>query len=551
MKKTQRLKYIITAPLFIFAVVIAQLGFTADVEAASRTWTGAGDGTSMSDGANWSGGTAPSNGDEIVLPGRAPQGQTVNYNSTLNFDLPGVALSRVTLQPSASPDATYSNSGYTLKDAVLANDATIVRIYATPAQGNGTYHVNAWFDDLVAQGNLTVRSYEYSAIQGQVAGDLIVEQGAFSYTNPRALAVTGAVRVKDNASFSYRTAITARELIAEEGGSLNFSYDSPNVTLPVTLGRDATAYFNNNWDNNDGPAVYTLSGAFKLVDGVSEVAADQNVTVNITGPITASNYGQVYLHEDNVGVVNFSTLPKFEYRPVAIDGDLNQSFSTERGTQASLNGSRSTVGVMNNSILVGTGSAGLMVNIGTVSPGGPIGTMTVRDLYASGDPTQPDLGVGTLRIDMQNAQTYDKMVVGAEYSASYTSQGFNSPFVIATNSPLQLAFAEGWSFAQGDVFTIVDNLSDQPIQGTFANLAEGGRISLDGVTFAISYTGGTGNDITLTALNSATQPIPGTPNTGAQILELAKANPAVVAVLGLISVAALFFATRRARTVRR
>ncbi len=52
--------------------------------------------------------------------------------------------------------------------------------------------------------------------------------------------------------------------------------------------------------------------------------------------------------------------------------------------------------------------------------------------------------------------------------------------------------------APGDVFTIIKNDTGKPTVGTFANLPEGGHLTVSGVPLTISYHGGaSGNDVTL------------------------------------------------------
>jgi hypothetical protein len=57
----------------------------------------------------------------------------------------------------------------------------------------------------------------------------------------------------------------------------------------------------------------------------------------------------------------------------------------------------------------------------------------------------------------------------------------------------------------GDTFTIVNNDGDDAIVGTFHGLAEGAKINLNGCILQISYVGGSGNDVVLTALNNIPQ----------------------------------------------
>ena len=57
----------------------------------------------------------------------------------------------------------------------------------------------------------------------------------------------------------------------------------------------------------------------------------------------------------------------------------------------------------------------------------------------------------------------------------------------------------------GTTFVIIDNDGSDPIVGTFAGLPQGTRITggPGGLDYAISYPGGTGNDVVLTALAPA------------------------------------------------
>ena len=52
--------------------------------------------------------------------------------------------------------------------------------------------------------------------------------------------------------------------------------------------------------------------------------------------------------------------------------------------------------------------------------------------------------------------------------------------------------------AVGSAFTIVNNEGSSAVSGTFAGLPEGAILMVNGMTFQISYVGGTGNDVVLT-----------------------------------------------------
>ena len=52
----------------------------------------------------------------------------------------------------------------------------------------------------------------------------------------------------------------------------------------------------------------------------------------------------------------------------------------------------------------------------------------------------------------------------------------------------------------GQVFTVLGNTSASPIMGTFHNLADGAIVNVNGNNLQVSYSGGDGNDLTLTVV---------------------------------------------------
>ena len=68
------------------------------------------------------------------------------------------------------------------------------------------------------------------------------------------------------------------------------------------------------------------------------------------------------------------------------------------------------------------------------------------------------------------------------------------------NSKAQFVFVDPGTgaLAAGTVFTVIDNTSALPISGQFSNLPHGLVFASNGTSFKVSYTGGTGNDLTPT-----------------------------------------------------
>ena len=53
---------------------------------------------------------------------------------------------------------------------------------------------------------------------------------------------------------------------------------------------------------------------------------------------------------------------------------------------------------------------------------------------------------------------------------------------------------------QGTSFSVISNNGSTPISGTFANLPDGAILSVGGNNLQASYSGGDGNDLTLTVV---------------------------------------------------
>jgi hypothetical protein len=54
--------------------------------------------------------------------------------------------------------------------------------------------------------------------------------------------------------------------------------------------------------------------------------------------------------------------------------------------------------------------------------------------------------------------------------------------------------------AQGTVLTLISNTSANPISDTFSNLPDGSIVTINGNNFQANYSGGDGNDLTLTVV---------------------------------------------------
>ncbi len=69
---------------------------------------------------------------------------------------------------------------------------------------------------------------------------------------------------------------------------------------------------------------------------------------------------------------------------------------------------------------------------------------------------------------------------------------------IASGAQFNFTALANKRLATGTVFTVISNSSATPISGTFAILADGSTLTAGRNRLLVSYTGGDGNDLTLT-----------------------------------------------------
>ncbi len=161
-------------------------------------------------------------------------------------------------------------------------------------------------------------------------------------------------------------------------------------------------------------------------------------------------------------------------------GGFNLNGSNGGTLAAALTQSAGTFGVSSNA------TAGVVnINGGTFFPG------------ASGN------GIGnTGNLTLAPGVTYTEFINGTA-APSYGNVHVTGSVNLG-GSTLTL-LGSGAGVAPGNTLTIIDNDGSDPVIGTFAGLPQGATIAggPGGLNYTISYTGGTGNDVVLTALGTA------------------------------------------------
>jgi hypothetical protein len=177
----------------------------------------------------------------------------------------------------------------------------------------------------------------------------------------------------------------------------------------------------------------------------------------------------------------FSTFNKIDTSTWTLTGTGAEDWTVAQGT-LQVDGTIGNATVESGGILDGTGTTGALTleSGGTLAPGdspGPIATGNLNLQAGSG-----------LSIEIQGTSPgvggFDQVVVNGSVTLAGT---------------LSTTLLNGFTPQGGATFEIINNDGADAVNGTFAGLPEGASFTLGGTTFSISYVGGDGNDVVLTA----------------------------------------------------
>lgn len=142
-----------------------------------------------------------------------------------------------------------------------------------------------------------------------------------------------------------------------------------------------------------------------------------------------------------------------------------------------------------------TATGGTIVTAGTFSGGGTVGALQLNagSTLAPGALVTQILKTGN--VTFATGSTFAVRVNGVKAGSGYDQLSVTGAVHLADAT---LDVSLGFTPLLGSTYTLIQNDSLDAIVGTFAGLAEGATLTLGGMTFTISYVGGTGNDVVLT-----------------------------------------------------
>jgi hypothetical protein len=531
---TTRLKHLSVSCMLVMSVVAGALVNSLPVYAAALTWTGDGDGTTFADGNNWNTDAAPVNGDSLVF-----DHSTLSGDLSMNNDISSLSVAGITFSGSASGYNTFTISGNAL--TVTGN-----------IESSGTYSSNNLSNnidlDLVLGGDISVidtsiltdntvttggNSMAFSgsttcgtAMAGNLSGSgpITLSADTATFTGSNA-GYTGIINVQGYV-IATPAALGSDSVgtVVSGGGILSiYTTGSTSISEPFTLGGNGSIGSQSRGalacgGSSVAKSTTTLTGDVSLT---SNFVLDSNNDVVISGNYDPSDF-TFSVKSGSTGTLTTpeGTTDVPEETIEAKDNQPEKDESASNKQTLILTGTRGTVSIDSGGTLKGTGTATTVsiVTGGVINPGLSPGTITVLEDFSIS---------GTYEAEILDADSYDIVRAGSVQ--------------IMTGATLDTILYEGYDIKEGDQFQIVDNTGGDPVSGTFEGLDEGAQIEVGNITFSITYEGGDGNDIVLTALNTGSDP--NAPNTG--LATITKNNPVVVLILGLASAAILVVASRR------
>jgi autotransporter-associated beta strand protein len=221
-------------------------------------------------------------------------------------------------------------------------------------------------------------------------------------------------------------------------------------------------------------------------------------STTIVGPYTYYGAGV------NGGVAEFAAGATLNFGPQAFGGTPGSVIQEGTGTTI-LSGKNTYTGntLVNGGTLLVNGSVAGRTTVNTGGTLGGSGTtqgVTVQSggtMIPGSSATQPAI-LRAGKLTLNSGSSFDVALNSTTAGSGY-SQLIVGGTVSLGGSTLNVTL--GFTPAIGDSFTIIKNNSGSAVIGTFNGLAEGATFLVKGLTFKITYKGGSGNDVVISRVS--------------------------------------------------
>jgi len=571
MKAYKRLVSLAQVAIYmLFLAAPLGLAPAAYATVSTKTWSGAGSNEDFSTAANWVGGVAPSAGDNLVFPVSASSpilyvnndyaSGTVFGSITYNGSVAGSGVHYVyqiggnpfVLSGGLANNVANGNGDATVDvqnqlsintpQAFSAIDGDYITLDGALGLGSNNLTISGAGDETInglisgsgsiiknSTGRLTLtgNNVGYTGAIVANAGSLVAS--AVNSSSPSGINYTlgaaggGGVTINDGADLAL-TSCDVLSMVVPQSITLTGDSSSTGPTPYLPIPKLSTGLGVGCSTGGSSPVeIYgfgtngttVMSGHITL--GSDITFGSYSKTTTLTGTLTGAHSfnllpgwtGRLVVNSSSNGTSN----PNGNYTPATYYKTLTDSQPTHTvqvgpGAVITIDGTRSNV-LVQGGYLKGTGHVGqLQLNTGDISPGDSPGVLNVSSIsFTTGTLDEELGGTGAGQFDQLNS-------TGAVN--------------LGIDTTLSVSLVNGFKPAKGNTFTIINNQTTGAVTGAFKNLPEGATFNVGDYVFQITYRGGDGNDVVLTALN-----VPSTPSTGWHMLT---SNPLLLVVLiGLLA----------------
>jgi autotransporter-associated beta strand protein len=549
-------------PARLMAIVSVAFIFSISVPRAAHadtcTWSGNGASNLWSLPANWTcsgASTVPQDFDTLVFPATALEFVTVNDLNDLvvwaltiedqQYQLSGnsifleqhlTASLSVAGTPSVSlpvrprqPNTQIVVSGVTGAGLLMSGPVTCEPPATLIKSGAGVLTLsnpaNSWVFASIDAGVLRLGAAgalpDSAALAGTVNGTLDLngfDETIGSLFGVSAIALGGnTLTVSQDVTATFEGVITGTGGLIKAGPArLTLGGTASNTftgTTTVTAG-ELRLLKTSNAQAISGPLV--INGGVVFTDQINQILDTVPVTINAPGQLAMVGTGGLI---ENIGslagngtvtLTNHTLSIGFNNQSTVFTGTIGGTgaFLGKWGTGTlTLTGTNvvsgtTTLGGGGGLIVNGSLPSRIFVNAGLVGGTGSIGELAASTGFGSVAPGPAPGGAGTgilssSIVALGAAMTFAVDVNGPTAGTGYDRLAVSTQIAIGNAA---LLLTRGYTPAANATFTIIDNASTTPVNGTFAGLPQNSMLFVDGHPFRISYTGGDGNDVVLTAL---------------------------------------------------
>ncbi len=518
-------------------LIVLSLAFAIDGQAGSATWKTNPGSSDWNTATNWTPETVPNGPSDIATFGVSNvtivtfSAQFTTVVNSVVFT-PGASAFTITPVDSLS-HLTISGAGVVNNSGIAQQFGDNTHVQSVPFFISGgatiggliTFNQSFYFQPNASAGSghfvLPVGSLSSHFFDQTTAGNGTFDVSEDLFFNYSSSAGDGTFAINGNANnvaggfVGFDGASSAGNAIFTVNGGTTPDLNGQGILSfsDGSTGANSTVIANGGTNGGKGGLVIFSEHA---LGGTSKIKLFGNGKLDISGMLGGLTIGSLEGDGDAflgrrqliVGSDNLST------RFSGVIQDSGSLTKTGTGT-LTLNGSNAYTGAttVNQGVLLvaniagsGTGSGPMQVNAGTLGGSGTIsGAVTVGTGSGGGAFLAPAFGTNkqvtltllsslTLRADASYTYTFKARANQRRVDLVRANKVTINGATIALQATIQ------GTLTPGTELTLISNTGSNAISGTFSNLADGAIVTVNGNNLQASYSGGDGNDLTLTVV---------------------------------------------------